>query len=86
MTAKLDLLNLQESLPGFQQEVISNMLNLVDQVIVDLTAKPALAAEKLELAWQLGINGLPQLDGEGNNATLTSTPYIQPSLTSTPTP
>ena len=86
MTAKLDLLNLQESLPGFQQEVISNMLNLVDQVIVDLPAKPALAAEKLELAWQLGINGLPQLDGEGNNATLTSTPYIQPSLTSTPTP
>ena len=86
MTAKLYLLNLQESLPGFQQEVISNMLNLVDQVIVDLPAKPALAAEKLELAWQLGISGLPQFDGEGNNGTKTPTPYIQPSLTSTPTP
>ncbi|MCK4489719.1 MAG: hypothetical protein KAU23_05635 [Anaerolineales bacterium] len=87
MTAKLDLLNLQESLPGFQQEVISNMLNLVDQVIVDLPAKPALAAEKLELAWQIGINGLPQLQGEGNTSTMTSTPYIQAtSLTSTPTP
>ena len=86
MTAKLDLLNLQESLPGFQQEVISNMLNLVDQVIVDLPAKPALAAEKLELAWQLGINGLPQLDGEGNARTMTPTPSIQETLTSTPTP
>ncbi|MGB2954642.1 MAG: hypothetical protein WBB64_01605 [Anaerolineales bacterium] len=83
ITAKLALLNLQESLPDFQQEVISNMLNLVDQVIVDLPAKPALAAEKLELAWQLGINGLPQLKGDGNT---TPTPYIQPSLTSTPTP
>ena len=85
-TAKLALLNLQESLPGFQQEVISNMLNLVDQVIVDLPAKPALAADKLELAWQLGINGLPQLGGNGNTGTMTLTPYIQPSLTSTPTP
>jgi len=85
-TAKLALLNLQESLPGFQQEVISNMLNLVDQVIVDLPAKPALAADKLELAWQLGINGLPQLGSDGNTGTMTPTPYIQPSLTSTPTP
>jgi hypothetical protein len=85
-TAKLALLNLQESLPYFQQELISNMLNLVDQVIVDLPAKPALAAEKLELAWQLGINGLPQLDGEGNARTMTPTPSIQETLTSTPTP
>ena len=86
LTAKLDLMELQENLPGFQQGVISNMLNLVDQVIVDLPAKPALAAEKLELTWQLGINGLPQLDEEGNAGTMTPTPYLQGSLTSTPTP
>ena len=85
LAAKLDLLNLQESLPDFQRELISNMLNLVDQAIIDLPAKPALAAEKLELAWQLGISGLPQLDREGYTGTITPTPYIQSSPTSTPT-
>jgi len=84
LAARLDLLNLQESLPYYQRELISNILNLVDQVIADLPAKPALAAEKLELAWQLGINGLPQLDGEGYSGTITPTPYIQISPTSTP--
>ncbi len=83
---KIELTKLREDLPDFQREVITNMLDLVDQVVVDLPAKPALAAEKLELAWQLGISGLPQFDGEGNNGTKTPTPYIQPSLTSTPTP
>ena len=86
LAAKLDLLNLQESLLYFQYDVISSMLNLVDQAIIDLPAKPALAAEKLELAWQLGINGLPQLDEEGYTGTITPTPYIQTSPTFTPTP
>lgn len=85
LTAKLGLMDLQENLPDFQREVISNILNLVDQVIADLPAKPALAAEKLELAWQLGINGLPRLDEEGFSGTTTPTPYIQISPTSTPT-
>lgn len=85
LAARLDLLNLQESLPYYQRELISNMLNLVDQVIADLPSKPALAAEKLDLAWQLGINGLPQLDEEGYSGTITPTPYIQISPTSTPT-
>ena len=85
LIAKLDLIKLREDLPPFQREVISSILNLVDQAIVDLPAKPALAAEKLELAWHLGINGLPQLDGEGNTGTTTPTPYIQASPTSTPT-
>ncbi len=62
------------------------MLNLVDQAIIDLPAKPALAAEKLELAWQLGINGLPQLDEGGYTGTITPTPYFQTSPTFTPTP
>jgi hypothetical protein len=83
---KIELTKLREDLPDFQREVITNMLDLVDQVVVDLPAKPALAAEKLELAWQLGINGLPQLGLGDNTGTITPTPYIQPSLTSTPTP
>lgn len=85
-TAKLELTKLQENLPGFQREVITNILDLVDQVVVDLPAKPALAAEKLELAWQVGINGLPQLGLGDNTGTITPTPSVQTSLTSTPTP
>lgn len=85
-TAKLELTKLRENLPGFQREVITNILDLVDQVVVDLPAKPALAAEKLELAWQVGINGLPQLGLGDNTGTITPTPSVQTSLTSTPTP
>ncbi|MCK4489115.1 MAG: hypothetical protein KAU23_02590 [Anaerolineales bacterium] len=86
LAAKFELLNLQENLLYFQRDAISSMLNLVDQAIIDLPAKPALAAEKLELAWQLGINGLPRLDEEGYTGTITPTPYIQTSPTFTPTP
>lgn len=85
-TAKLNLIKLQENLPQLQREVISNILMLVDQAIVDLPTKPALASKKLELAWQLGISGLHQLDGEGATGTTTPTPYIQTSPTFTPTP
>jgi uncharacterized protein YukE len=84
-TAKLELTKLRENLPGFQREVITNILDLVDQVVVDLPAKPALAAEKLELAWQVGINGLPQLGLGNNTGTITPTPSVQTNLTSTPT-
>ena len=86
--AKNDLLFLREDIPSFQQEVISEMLDLVDQVIIDLPAKPALAAEKLELAWQLGITGLPQfqLGDSANPPTPTSSEAENLTLTPTPTP
>ena len=85
-SAIIELTELQERLPGFQQDLISNILDLVEQTIIDLPAKPTLAAEKLELAWQLGITGLPQL-GYGEYAgTVTPTPYLNPDLTPTPTP
>lgn len=86
--AKKDLLVLREDLAGFQQEVISEMLDLLDQVIIDLPAKPALAAEKLELAWQLGITGLPQFQSgdSANPSTPTSSKAENLTLTPTPTP
>jgi hypothetical protein len=86
LSAKTELTNLQERLPGFQQGLISNILDLVEQTIIDLPAKPSLAAEKLELAWQLGITGLPQLGDGEYIGTLTPTPYLNPDLTQTPTP
>jgi len=85
-SAIIELTELQERLPGFQQDVISNILDLVEQTIIDLPAKPTLAAEKLELAWQLGITGLPQLGYGEYIGTLTPTPYLNPDITPTPTP
>ena len=85
-SAKIELTDLQERLPGFQQDLISNILDLVEQTIIDLPAKPTLAAEKLELAWQLGITGLPQLSYGENFGTVTPTMYLNPDLTPTPTP
>ena len=86
LSAKTELTDLQERLPGFQQGLISNILDLVEQTIIDLPAKPSLAAEKLELAWQLGITGLPQLGDGEYIGTLTPTPYLNPDLTQTPSP
>jgi hypothetical protein len=85
-SAIIELTELQERLPGFQQDVISNILDLVEQTIIDLPAKPTLAAEKLELAWQLGITGLLQLDYGEYIGTVTPTPYLNPDITPTPTP
>ncbi len=48
-SAIIELTALQERLPGFQQDVISNILDLVEQTVIDLPAKPTLAAEKLDL-------------------------------------
>jgi len=81
-SALIELTELQERLPGFQQDAISSILDLVEQTIIDLPAKPTLAAEKLELAWQLGITGLPQLGYGEFVGTVTPTPYLTP--TSTP--
>lgn len=85
-SAVIELTDLQERLPGFQQDAISNILDLVEQTIIDLPGKPTLAAEKLELAWQLGITGLPKLGYGEYIDTVTPTPYLNPDLTPTPTP
>jgi len=85
-SAKIELTELLERLPVYQQDVISNILDLVEQTIIDLPAKPTLAAEKLELAWQLGITGLPQLGYGEYIGTVTPTPIQNPDLTPTTTP
>lgn len=83
--AKDNLISLREDRPSFQQEVISEMLDLIDQVIIDLPAKPALAAEKLELAWQLGITYLPQFQPGVSTNPPTPTSSKSENLTLTPT-
>ena len=89
ISAKEELGVLFKTAPDFQQEYIQTILNHVEDAINDLPSKPALAADKLELAWQLGINGLPKPANLQGNLTQTPTPTLTPyppQITPTPTP
>ena len=67
--------------PPNQRVVVLEMLNLVDQCIADLPSRPAVAAEKLQIAWHMGVTEFPYDQG----GTVTPTPDIT-LTTSTPTP
>jgi hypothetical protein len=71
--------------PPKQRVVVLEMLNLVDQCIADLPSRPAVAAEKLQLAWHMGVTEFPYESSYDQGGTVTPTPYITPT-TSTPTP
>ena len=88
-SAKEELVKLLDTAPGFQKEYINTILFHVDDAMGDLPARPSLAANKLELAWQLGINGLPQPVDPQSVITQTPTPTLTPyppNFTPTPTP
>ena len=73
--------------PPKQRVVVLEMLNLVDQCIADLPSRPAVAAEKLQLAWHMGVTEFPFESSYDQGGTVTPTPYITPTTsTSTPTP
>ena len=75
--------------PPKQRVVVLEMLNLVDQCIADLPSRPAVAAEKLQLAWHMGVTEFPYESSYDQGGTVTPTPYITPTTstsTSTPTP
>ena len=71
--------------PPKQRLVVLEMLNLVDQCIADLPSRPAVAAEKLQLAWHMGVTEFQNELSNDQGGTVTPTPYITP-ITSTPTP
>ncbi len=71
--------------PPKQRVVVLEMLNLVDQCIADLPSRPAVAAEKLQLAWRMGVTEFQNESLYDQGGTVTPTPYITPT-TSTPTP
>jgi hypothetical protein len=86
VSAKEELGKLIETAPGFQREYINTILKHVEGAIYHLPAKPALAADELELAWELGINGLPQPISLQSDVTPTPTPTLTPYPPITPTP
>ncbi len=79
-SARDTLLSLQNNLSGGQLAYLVGILDLVDQMISDLPTQPIQAANKLQIAWQLAFNGLPQTQ----SGTITPTLHITPSITPTP--
>lgn len=79
-SARETLLSLQNNLSGDQLAYLVGILDLVDQMISDLPTQPTLAANKLQIAWQLAFSGLPQTQ----SGTITPTLYLTPSITPTP--
>lgn len=78
------LLKLGSSPTGLDQQV-NELLGLINGASTDLPYRPEIAADKLELAWELTLTGLLNPAWRG---TVTPTPYssIPPEITPTPTP
>jgi len=76
------LLKLGSSPAGLDQRV-SELLGLINGASADLPYRPEIAADKLELAWELTLTGLLNPAGRG---TVTPTPFSPNPQDITPTP
>ncbi len=79
------LSGLGAQVPPSQRVTVLEMIGLLEGCLNDLPARPSLAAEKLTLAWQMGLVEFPNEDPRFIG-TITPTPYDLPELTPTPTP
>jgi hypothetical protein len=77
------LLNLQQQAPVYQQAALDGIIQRLSIAAGNLPARPVLAAEDLEIAWQLLQAGLP--GGQGGVLPAAETP-ASPDLEITPTP
>jgi hypothetical protein len=83
--ARQFLADMVVKVPPAQRVVVLEMIKLIESSLKDLPSRPGLAADKLELAWKMGIAEFPQQESE-NLGTITPTPTADPELTTTPTP
>ena len=65
-------------IPPKPRVVVIEMLKLVEECITDLPSRPAIAADKLQLAWQMGISEFPDQSFFDQGMTITPTPYVTP--------
>jgi hypothetical protein len=77
--------------PSYQAETLAEVIQRLDVALGNLPAAPILAAEDLEIAWQLltrGLPGEPPIATPSEVAPATSTPEVtaQPGPSPTPTP
>lgn len=84
-TARDKLSDMITRVPPKQRVIVLEMLNLVDQCIADLPSRPAVAAEKLQLAWYMGTADFPSEPLYNQEGTVTPTLYTTPTPTPAPT-
>lgn len=85
------LLNLGTTLPEDQQKALAAIAQRLDLGLANLPDAPRLAADDLEVAWQLLVKGLPMPSGATTllsplTAPLTATETLTVPVTVTPTP
>ncbi len=80
LTARQILLGLGDTAPAYQQAAVKSWLQRIDLALGNLPEYPVLAADDLEIAWQLMRMGLPP------EHTTTPTPTETPQDTPTPSP
>ncbi len=84
-TAQEKLSVMITKVPPKQRVVVIEMLSLVDQCLVDLPSRPAVAAEKLQIAWRMGVSEFPNEPLSDQVSTVTPTPNTTPTITPEPT-
>ena len=82
LVARELLVSLQAELPENQAQALQEVIDLLDAALGFLPRSPLLASDRLEGAWQLLLNGLPE-EGE---AMLEGEAEPSPEATATPTP
>lgn len=84
-TARDALSELIIRVPPKQRVIVIEMLNLVDQCRADLPSRPAVAAEKLQIAFHMGVSEFPDESIYSPMGTITPTIFNTP-IISTPEP
>jgi len=82
LTARQILLGLRDTAPAYQQAAVKSWLQRIDLALENLPEYPVLAADDLEIAWQLMRMGLPP--EHTTTPTRTETPQDTPSPTASP--
>jgi hypothetical protein len=85
-SARDQLSEMVTRVPPNQRVIVLEMLDLVQESLADLPARPSIAAEKLQLAWQMGVSEFPKEALFSLDQTITPTPSRTPSSTPSPTP
>ena len=71
--------------PAYQVDTLNQIVMRLDLALGNLPAFPVIAADDVDIVWQLMMIGLPESEADVI-ATFTPTPETTPTFTSTPTP
>jgi Fe-S-cluster formation regulator IscX/YfhJ len=77
---------LQEQLPEGQAAFVGEAVDVLNESLSYLPRSPLLASDRVEGAWQMLFEGLPEETAEGVAAEGTETPAVEGTPTTTPTP